>query len=85
MKYLLVILAFFASSVFAFQPNDLMEADIQSVKPCNQFVCALVEKDGKQYIIMGQPADEETVMILAIYIVEGKKLRMVWSILWQDT
>ena len=85
MKYLLIFLTFFASQVLAFNPNDLVGADIKQVTPCNGLVCSLVEKDGEQYVIMGQPVDEETLGIVAIYIVEGKKLRLIWSILWRDS
>lgn len=85
MKYLLVFLALFASQVFAFQPNDLISADIKRVEPCKGMICALVEKNGEQYLIMGQPIDEENLGIVAIYKVERKKIRLIWSILWTET
>lgn len=85
MKYVLVFLAFFASQVFAFQPNDLIDADIKRVEPCKGMICALVEKNGEQYIIMGQQVDEENLGVVAIYKVEGKKIRLIWSIVWADT
>lgn len=85
MKYLFVFLAVFASSVFAFQPNDLVGADIKQVAPCKQFACAVVEKEGEQYLVVGEIVGEDSVSPLAIYIVEGKKLRLIWSIAWRDS
>lgn len=84
MKYVLVVLAFFASSVFAFQPNDLIDAEIQLVQPCNQYACAVVEKEGKQYLVVGELVGDGVVTPLAIYIVEKKQLRLIWSIAWKD-
>ena len=43
------------------------------------------EKDGKQYIIMGELTGEEELNPLAIYVVEGKKLHLIWSVTWIDT
>lgn len=85
MKYLLVFLAVFASSVYAFQPNDLAGAEIKQVAPCKQFACAVVEKEGKKYLIIGELVGEDNVSPLAIYVVEGKKLRLIWSISWRDS
>lgn len=84
MRYLLVFLAFFASNIFAFNPNDIIGAEIKQVAPCNQMTCALVEKDGKKYVIMGI-IDDDTMDMLAIFIVENKKLRLIWSFEWRDT
>ena len=85
MKYILVFLALFASSVYAFQPNDLMDAEIKRVAPCNQLTCLLVEKDDKQYIVMGEIIGQDDFVPMAIYIVEKKQLRLIWSISWRDT
>lgn len=84
MKYILVVLALLCSNVYAFNPNDLAGAEIKRVAPCNPYACALVEKDNKQYLVVGELVDEDTVVPLAIYVVEGKKLRMVWSVAWVD-
>ena len=85
MKYILVFLMMFTSSVFAFQPNDLAGADIKQVAPCKQFACAVVEKDGNKYLVIGEIVGEDSVSPLAIYIVEGKKLRLIWSIAWIES
>ncbi len=85
MKYLLVIIALLCSNAYAFNPNDIAGAEVKAVAPCNQLVCALVEKDGKQYVLMGELLDNETLDVKAIYIVEDKKLRQVWSITWRET
>ena len=85
MKYLLVILALLCSNVYAFNPNDIAGAEIKAVVPCKQFACALIEKDGKQYVLMGELLNDETLDVKAIYIVEDKKIRLIWSITWIDT
>ena len=85
MKYLLVFLAFFSSSVFAFNPNDLMDAEIKQVAPCKGVTCLLVEKDGKQYVVMGEVMNQEDFFPIAVYIVEDKKLRLIWSVGWINT
>lgn len=85
MKYLLVFLAFFASSAFAFQPNDLMDAEIKAVGPCKGVTCLVVEKDNKQYIVMGEVVGQDDFTPMAIYIVEGKKIRLIWSVAWKET
>jgi len=84
MKYLLVVIALICSNVYAFNPNDLAGAEIKRIAPCKQFACAVVEKDSKQYLIVGELLREDEVNPLAIYIVEGKKLRLIWSISWRD-
>ena len=84
MKYILVILMFFASQVLAFQPNDLINAEIQAVGECQRLVCAVVVKDDKQYIIRGELDSEDNLTPLEIYIVEEKQLRLIWSILWRE-
>lgn len=85
MKYLLVFLALFSSSVFAFTPNDLMDAEIKQVAPCRGVTCLLVEKDEKQYIVMGEIIGQDDFNPMAIYIVEDKKLRLIWSVGWINT
>ncbi len=85
MKYVLVVLAFLSFNVLAFKPEDLNGAEIKAVAPCREFACAVAEKDGKQYIIMGELTGEEELNPLAIYVVEGKKLHLIWSITWIDT
>ena len=82
---MLLALMFFASTGYAFHPADLVNAEIKLVKPCNQYTCAVVEKDGKQYLVVGELVDEEGVVPIAIYVVEDKKLRLIWSISWRDT
>lgn len=85
MKYILVILAFLSLGVLAFKPQDIAGAEVKAVAPCNQFACALVESEGKQYVLMGYFTDEETLDVQAIYIIEDKQLRLIWSISWIDT
>ena len=85
MKYILVILMFFASQVLAFHPNDLINAEIKAVGECQPLVCAVVEKNNKQYIIRGELDSEGNMTPVEIYTVEGKKLRQLWSITWRDT
>lgn len=84
MKYLLIFLAFFSLSSLAFNPKDIQGAEVKAVAPCNQFACALIEKDGKQYVLMGYLNDEGTLDVQAIYIVDDKQLRLIWSISWRD-
>jgi len=84
MKYVLVVLAFLASSVYAFQPNELIDAEIKAVGPCKEFTCMVVEKDNKQYVVMGEVVGQDDFNPMAIYIIEGKKLRLIWSIAWKD-
>lgn len=85
MKYLLVFLTFFASQVLAFKPQDIMGGNIKAVGACNQMTCVLVEKNNKQYVIMGELDTDGDLIPLAIYVVENKLLRQIWSILWTDT
>lgn len=85
MKYVLVILAFLSLSVLAFKQQDIAGAEIKAVVPCGKFACALVEKDDKQYVLMGEFSNEDTLDVQAIYIIENKQLRLIWSVTWMDT
>lgn len=84
MKYVLVLLAFMSFNVLAFKPQDIAGAEIKAVGTCNQMTCVVVEKDDKQYIVMGEIDEGANLTPLAIYIVEEKKLRLIWSVSWRD-
>ena len=85
MKYILVILAFLSLNSLAFNPQDIAGAEVKAVVPCNEFACALVDNNGKQYILMGELTNDETLDVKAIYIIEDKQLRLIWSVSWRDT
>lgn len=85
MKYILVILAFLSFNVLAFRPQDIAGAEVKAIGSCNQMTCVVVEKDNKQYVAMGEMDSEWNFTPFAIYIVEDKKLRQIWSLTWIDT
>lgn len=85
MKYLLIFLTFFASQVLAFKPQDILGGQIKAVGACNQMTCVVVEKNNKQYILMGELDDDGDLIPFAVYAIEDKKLRQIWSILWIDS
>lgn len=83
MKYLLVVLAFVCSFALATKPDDILSGKIVAVGACNQMTCVAIEKNGERYIVMGV-MDGDTLDVIAIYIVEGKKLRQVWGWDWRE-
>jgi hypothetical protein len=85
MKYVLVLLAFLSFNVLAFKPQDIAGAEVKAVGTCNQMTCFVLEKNNKQYVAMGEMDGEGNFTPLAIYIVDGKKLRQIWSVSWIDT
>lgn len=84
MKYILVLLALLSFNVLAFKPQDIAGAEIKAVGTCNQMTCVVVEKDNKQYVVMGELDSDDNMTPLAIYIVEDKQLCQVWSVSWRD-
>ena len=85
MKYVLVLLAFLSFYVLAFKPEDIVGAEVKAIGVCKQMSCAVLEKDGTRYIVIGDINDRGEMTPLEIYIVEGKSLRQIWSITWRDT
>lgn len=86
MKSLLVVLAIMCSPVYAFQPNDLAGGEVKQVGECPPVNCAIVEKDGKNYLIVFVPTgDGENVYVVEVYAIKGKKLEKLWSFEWRDT
>lgn len=85
MKYILIFLAVLCTNTFAFNPNEIIGGEVKEVGICPPVACAVIEKDGVNYLVTFIPdQDGETAYILEVFVIDNKKLRKVWSINWKE-
>ena len=83
MKNLLLILCLICSPVFAFHPDDLSGGEVKEIDECGALVCAIIEKEDKEYFVTFTPVDG-ALYIMEVFLVENNKPKRIWSILWRD-
>lgn len=86
MKRILLFLVLMTAVVMyanSFNPNEMEAVTIEKAIPCGDFVCALVSKDGSQFILIGRPIDG-VFYLNSVFLVEGQKARKVWDVNWKE-
>lgn len=79
-----IALMFLSFSALAFHPKDIADANVLEVSPCFGRYCLVLEKDGVNYLAVGEVRGDDFIPV-DIFIFEEGKLRRIWNILWKET
>jgi hypothetical protein len=60
-----------------------MDAKILASAPCGGRICFILEKEGKNYLVVGVVNGDDFVPV-EIYSVQQGKLSIIWNILWKE-
>ena len=80
---LLLTLSLLWMKADAFNLKEMDEVTIEKAIPCGEFICALVSKDGSQFILIGRPIDG-VFYTNSVFLVEGQKAKKVWDVTWKE-
>ena len=79
--FLFYLLLTIALSTYAFHPKDLITASVIELSPCGETLCAILDKDGEHYLVVGVSIGKDFIPV-GIYKVIDKKVTLIWSIKW---